>query len=142
MARRQPKNKAELHGIEGLSPQEIRIHGETMLAIVAESNTQAASDYPGRIERLTQMNEYKQTSTAVRQVCSEVSEQLDVPIELVGSKKQINQLIKWCWFKQDETSAMGLIPDLINGWRKPFFYSTLTEIKALNLDKNTVEEGR
>jgi ribonuclease D len=141
VARRQPKNKGELHAIEGLSPQEIRIHGETMLEIVAESNTQAPSDYPSRIERLTQMNEYKQISTAVRQVCSEVAEKLGIPIELVGSKKQINQLIKWCLFKQDETRAMGLIPDLIAGWRKPYFYSALAKIDALKLDENTVLEG-
>ncbi|MFT5675027.1 MAG: ribonuclease D, partial [Paraglaciecola sp.] len=111
VARRQPKNKGELHEIEGLSPQEIRIHGEAMLDIVAESNTQAACDYPSKIERLTQMNEYKQTFAAVRQVCIEVAEKISVPVELVGSKKQINQLIKWCWSKQDETRAMGLIPD-------------------------------
>ncbi|MFT4937655.1 MAG: ribonuclease D [Paraglaciecola sp.] len=141
VARRQPKNKSELHEIEGLTAQEIRIHGETILNIIAESNTKDSGDYPDRIERLTQMNGYKQTSAAVRQVCSDVAEQLKVPIELVGSKKQMNQLIKWCWFKQDETRAMGLIPDLINGWRKPYFYIALTKIEALNLNENTVMEG-
>lgn len=141
IARRQPKNRGELHAIEGVNPQEIRIHGEAMLSIIATSDNIEPSAYPARIERLTQMSEYKQTSAAVREVCSQVAEQINVPIELIGSKKQINQLIKWCWFKLDDTRAMGLTPDLINGWRKDYFYPFLAKIDALKLGDISLAEN-
>ena len=56
-----------------------------------------------------------------------------LPPELLGSKKQINQLLKWAWFEQDQTTDMGLTPDLLTHWRGALLTARLAEIEALNL---------
>ena len=141
VARQQPTNMHELNSVSGLTPHEVRIHGQAMLDIISASESVATERYPPRVERLTDYGEYKKTVAALKDVSVAVSEQLGVPIELVGSKKQLNQLIKWCWFKQEETREMGLTPDLIDGWRKAYFYPLLLKIPALKLDKSDIEEA-
>lgn len=141
VARRQPMNMQELNSVSGLTPHEVRIHGQAMLDIVSASDSVATEQYPPRVERLTDFAEYKKTVAALKDVSTAVAENYGVPIELVGSKKQLNQLIKWCWFKQDETREMGLTPDLIDGWRKSCFYPQLLKIAALRLDECDVQDA-
>ena len=141
VARRQPKNMQELNSVSGLTPHEIRIHGQAMLDIIGASEDVPADQYPSRVERLTDFAEYKKTVAALKYVSTAVAEKFGVPIELVGSKKQLNTLIKWCWFKQEETREMGLTPDLIDGWRKNFFYPLLLKIPALKLDERDIQDA-
>jgi ribonuclease D len=140
VAIQQPKNQYELQNVPGLTPHEVRINGQALLDIIAASDDTASSEYPPRVERLTQHAEYKQTLAAIKAICSRVAEQINVPVELVGSKKQMNQLIKWCWLELDETRAMGLLPDLIDGWRKEYFYDELLKIPQLKLVQQTPKE--
>jgi ribonuclease D len=133
VARRQPKNMQELKSVTGLTPNEVRLHGQAMLHIISAAEGVAAEHYPPPVERFTDFAEYKQTVAALKELSVAVAQEFSVPIELVGSKKQLNQIIKWCWFKQDETREMGLIPDLISGWRKAYFYPKLLNIVALKL---------
>ncbi|MFT4994865.1 MAG: ribonuclease D [Paraglaciecola sp.] len=141
VARRQPSSMQELNNVSGLTPQEVRIHGQAMLDIISASESVTAEQYPPRVERLTDFAEYKQTVAALKEVSMAVAEQFGVPIELVGSKKQLNQLIKWCWFKQEETREMGLRPDLIDGWRKSYFYPLLLKIPTLKLAQCDIQDA-
>ncbi|MGY0623411.1 MAG: ribonuclease D, partial [Paraglaciecola chathamensis] len=76
---------------------------------------------------------FKKVAAAVRQVCLQTAEKLDVPVELIGSKKQINQLIKWSWFNEDDTRAQGLLPDLLEGWRGEHLRDALSNVDGLNI---------
>ena len=129
IAKRQPRSKTALLAVPGINHHEVRIHGEALLAIVESCQQAQSESYPPSIERLTEYGQYKKVSVAVREVCAQVAAELEVPIEIVGSKKQVNQLISWCWFDLDETQALGLLPDLISNWRGEYF---LPKLKLLN----------
>jgi ribonuclease D len=133
IAKKQPTNKGALASIPGINHHEIRIHGEAMLAIIQSCQDAPSTTYPPRVERLTEYAQFKKVSTAIREVCKQVAEELEIPIEIVGSKKQVNQLISWCWFQYDELRMMGLEPDLISGWRREHFLPQLLGVDELKL---------
>jgi ribonuclease D len=133
IARKQPSSKATLSAIQGINHHEIRFHANAMLNIVAECQTVPAEQYPPRVERLTDFPQFKKVSSAIKQYCTQVTQTYSIPIEVVGSKKQVNQLIAWCWFERDETTLQGLLPDLISGWRQPLFLPALLTIAELDL---------
>jgi ribonuclease D len=141
IATQQPSNKNELRLIQGINPHEVRIHGDALLAIVAECQKVSEELYPPRVKRLNDMEEYKNTAANVKKLCLKIAEKYAIPPELVGSKKQINQLLKWCWLDQDESRDMGLQPDLLSNWRGPFLIKELIKIEALNLSNELVKEN-
>lgn len=145
IARKQPKSKPALFSVPGINHHEVRLHGETILNIVNQCQDEPAELYPPRIERLTDYPQFKKVSAAIKDVCANIAGQLQIPVEIVGSKKQINQLVAWCWFELDELSAMGLVPDLVYSWRKGYFLPELLNIAELKLaDKlaKTAEVGQ
>jgi ribonuclease D len=141
IATQQPSNKNELRLIQGINPHEVRIHGDALLAIVAECQKVSEELYPPRVKRLNDMEEYKNTAANVKKLCLNIAEKYAIPPELVGSKKQINQLLKWCWLDQDESRDIGLQPDLLSNWRGPFLIKELIKIEALNLSNELVKEN-
>jgi ribonuclease D len=134
IAKSQPISKNALRAIPGINPHEVRIHGDALVVIVAECENAEPASYPPRVERLNDYPDYKNTLAKVRHICEKVAEQHGIPVELVGSKKQLNQLLKWCWFSNDETKAMGMTPDILSSWRKEFFITDLEKIEILGLD--------
>ncbi|WP_340677782.1 ribonuclease D [Paraglaciecola sp.] len=133
IAKRQPRSKAALSSIPGINHHEVRIHGEALLAIVEACQQAPAESFPPPVPRLTEYAQFKKVSAAVREICAQVATELAIPIEIVGSKKQVNQLISWCWFKLDENRAAGLVPDLINGWRRAYFVPKFKTLSDLGL---------
>ena len=133
IALNQPNSKNELRAIQGMNNHEIRLHGDAMLNIVAECQRADASQYPANVKRLNDIDGYKNTVSNIKKICSEVAEENNLPPELLGSKKQINQLLKWLWFEQDETKDLGFKPDLLISWRGKLLIAPLTEIETLNL---------
>ena len=119
--------------ISGINHHEVRIHGEALLAIVEACQQSPSESFPPKVERLTEYAQFKKVSAAVREICAQVAAELAVPIEIVGSKKQVNQLISWCWFSLDENRAVGLVPDLINSWRREYFVPKLKAVDDLGL---------
>ena len=136
----QPSSKNELRAIQGMNPHEVRHHGDELLAIVADCQKLSEDAYLPTVQRLNDIEEYKNTAATVKKVCLSIAEKHAIPPELVGSKKQINQLLKWCWLQQDETRDMGLQPDLLSSWRRALLINELLNIEALNLQKVLAEE--
>lgn len=133
VARLLPTSKVALQQVPGLTPQEIRINGQAMLDIVLGAEAISADAYPPKVERLVDFPGYKKTVAGVRDVCVKVAQQWEIPVELIGSKKQVEQLLKWCWFNQDDVRAQQLLPDLIDGWREPILRQQLANIDNLKL---------
>ncbi|AGH44852.1 ribonuclease D [Paraglaciecola psychrophila] len=136
----QPTSKNELRSIPGVNPHEVRIHGDALLSIVADCQNVSENAYPPKVKRLNDIENYKNTAASVKKLCLEIAEKHAIPPELVGSKKQINQLLKWCWFNQDETRDMGLQPDLLSNWRRALFVHELVKIEGLNLSSELLKE--
>ncbi|MFT6991201.1 MAG: ribonuclease D [Paraglaciecola sp.] len=137
----QPTSKNELRSIPGVNPHEVRIHGDALLSIVADCQNVSEDAYPPKVKRLNDIENYKNTAASVKKLCLEIAEKHAIPPELVGSKKQINQLLKWCWFNQDETRDMGLQPDLLSSWRRALFVNELVKIEGLNLSSELLKEN-
>ena len=136
----QPSSKNELRSIQGINPHEVRLHGDELLAIVADCQKATEEVYPPRVKRLNDIEEYKNTAANVKKICLSIAEKHAIPPELVGSKKQINQLLKWCWLSPDETRDMGLQPDLLSSWRRAILVKELIKIDTLNLPIELAEE--
>lgn len=133
VARRQPANKNALFAIPGMAPQDVRRHGQELLDMVARIRQLPPEHFPPNIERLVDFPAYKKTAAALRDYCQEVANQLAIPVELIGSKKQINQLLKWLWFDVDEGKLMNQIPELLCGWRKPLLVDGICRITGAKL---------
>ncbi|MDF2179832.1 ribonuclease D [Aliiglaciecola sp. CAU 1673] len=134
IARRQPANKNALYAIPEMAPQDVRRHGEELLDILDNVNRLPPEHYPANVERLVDFPAYKKTSANLRHYCEEVASQLAIPVELLGSKKQINQLLKWLWFTLDESKLMGQVPELISGWRLPLLRDGICRITGVKFD--------
>lgn len=135
VAKRLPEHKGTLFQLNGMTPQEARRNGDALLSIVANTKEVPPELYPPPIERLIEFPGFKKISAAIRTLCQSVADELNIPVEIVGSKKQIHQLLKWLWFEIDETKEIGLLPDLISGWRKPLLISGIEQITGKTLEK-------
>lgn len=128
-----PKSKGQLNTL-GLLPQEIRKHGDTLIGIVNQSlasynNAEEPNPYiVPKIKRLNDLAHYKQQFAQLKQLCVKVAEENGLTPEIIASKKQLNQLLKWWWFDIEETSVQGLMPDLLLGWRKLMMQEALIEL--------------
>lgn len=132
IAQHLPASKRALAGIHGINPHALRRYGEVIIDMVNEA-LQAYDEMPEEnrllpLSRLIDVPEYKKTLSSLKHLASQLASDYDVALEIMASKKQLNQLLKWYWFDDDETRAMGLKPDVLSGWRAPLFESGVTRL--------------
>lgn len=113
IAKSSPKHTSSL--LEFMHPNEVRIHGKKILWLVEQGRATAPSEYPKPIKRLVDEKGYKYYMQAMLQKLSEI-QPLDLAPELIASKRQLNQLVKW----HIEGKPSEKMPELLIGWRKPF----------------------
>ena len=136
VAKRLPKHKGALFNISGMLPQEVRKHGEALLNMVEEAADVPPELYPPSIERLIEYPGFKKVAAQIRTLCQEKADELSIPVEIMGSKKQINQVLKWLWFDLDDTREVGLKPDLLIGWRQPYLQAGIEEITGITISRD------
>ena len=126
-----PKSKSQLSGL-GLMPQEIRKHGDTLVGMVNQSLTQyrqaPENFHVPKIKRLNDLTHYKKVLGQLKELCIKLAAENRLTPEVLASKKQLNQLLKWWWFDLEETSAQGILPDLLLGWRRAVFEQSLLDL--------------
>lgn len=132
VAQKLPASKSGLSRVHGIPPQTMRRYGDVIVALVEEGrqrfqNTPAHLRLP-QVKRLIDMPTYKKTLSTLKDVASNIAEQQGVSVEVVASKKQLNQLLKWYWFQWDECRVQGLLPDVLVGWRGPLFINAVERI--------------
>lgn len=71
--------------------------------------------YPAKIVRLVDEPNYKHSLKALQQKLTEIRP-LDLPAELVASKRQLNQLFNW----YIKGRSCDRLPELLCGWRKEY----------------------
>ncbi len=130
VAMKLPDNKAKLFQLQSITPKEARIHCDTLLELVREARATEQGDCPGKIQRLIDFPAYKKAMTELKRICDELAEEHNTRAEVLASKKQLNQWLKWCWFDFDELDAMALQPDIVSGWRKELFIPKLQSLFA------------
>ena len=96
-----------------LLPNEIRVHGKTLLNIIKQIQEQDPDTYPQLVSRLVDFPAYKKTLKTMRDKIQVCADKYDLPVELIASKRVINDYLSWLW-KLDTT---GVKPKLLTGWR-------------------------
>ncbi|MBF7072505.1 ribonuclease D [Glaciecola sp. MH2013] len=123
-----PDSKNKLFQLPTITPKEARIHQDVLLDIVEQARQTKAEDCPGKIQRLVDFKHYKKALNVLKDLCEELAKKHDTRADVLASKKQLNQWIKWCWFDLDELAAMNIQPDIVSGWRREIFKKRLSEI--------------
>lgn len=125
IAMKLPQSSAQLHQLHGLFGKQIRLYADDILRIVDDAKHAQAEMFPPKPERLIEFQAYKKATADIKLIVEKLAVQTDIPSAVLASKKQMGQLLKWCWFALDETELQGLSPDLISGWRRALFLDSL-----------------
>jgi ribonuclease D len=111
-----PSTKEDLRRLN-LPPNEIRIHGPAILAIINAVEKQDPDTYPPLVSRLVDFPAYKKTLKSMRDVIQQCSDDHQLPVELIASKRVINEYLSWSWEMNDEQRKAAEKPKLLTGWR-------------------------
>jgi len=125
VARYQPGSLGELEAL-GLSGPEIRYHGRTLLALVAEAATLDESALPKPVANLIDQPGYKKVFKDIKALIQTVSEESGLSVELLASRRQINQVLNWHW----QLKTKENLPELVSGWRGTLLNERLKPILA------------
>ena len=128
VAANNPESLSAMGNLDGAEVLDIRHKGKAMLAIVAHALKDKETDYPKKIERLDEYPGYKQIFKKVKSFITMVSEQHQLAIENLASKKQINHFLSW-YFDLNETKKIAketdVYPDILSTWRYDLFGKSL-----------------
>lgn len=122
IAQRRPSELASMQNIPGINPQEIKRYGKAMLECVLRAKELDIDQCPTKVPRVTDFKEYKQSYKALRQAVTLKAKEYQVPIEVLATKKQLNQWIKWSL-----KMAYAEQPDFICSWRKALLIDVLEQ---------------
>ncbi len=128
-----PTSKTALSKLSALTPQEVRMTGGNAIQIVNQALSDAENNkniIPDPVKRLSEFSKYKATMASLKTILDKISSETGIPTEILSSKKQLHQVLKYHWLPIDEYKVQGLTPDLMTGWRKALFQPHL---QALNL---------
>jgi ribonuclease D len=120
-----PTNKQALFDCHNLYSRQAKLYGDALLAMCEQANAMSDADYPPRVQRLVEFSGYKACLAAIKAEIESKALKYELPEAVLASKKQMNMLLKWCWFDFDELEVQGLRPDLINGWRATIIAESL-----------------
>lgn len=126
VAKQQPQSLRDLNKLE-LLPIEIKRHGKQILEIVKQVEQLADDELPQLLTRISDYPGYKKIVQGIRNKIAVVAEKTNIPAELMGSKKIINELLNWCWILTEEDRQVGNKPIMLCNWRAELIGNTLFE---------------
>jgi len=117
VAHRLPRSLPDLQSL-GLLPSEIRTHGKTLLRLVEEALQTQPDSWPAPIRRLVDHPHYKGELKRLRSQVETAANGLGLPVELIASRKMLNQYLTWLWYLDDKQKETAGMPRILTGWRK------------------------
>ncbi|RLM30843.1 ribonuclease D [Brenneria salicis] len=123
VARCLPSSLGEMDAL-GLSGPEIRYHGKTLLALVAQTNGIAEADCPPPVINLIDYPGYKKAFKDIKAMVQRYSESSGLSAELLASRRQINRVLNWHW----KLTGQDAVPEMLSGWRNNLYGDALREI--------------
>ncbi|TCK01943.1 ribonuclease D [Volucribacter psittacicida] len=123
LAKHNPKSITALLEL-GLTHQEVRVHGKTMLKLLDQVKHIPPQDYPTKILRLVEDPRYK---TGLKQLQHKLKQitPADLKPEVIASRRSLEKLMKWHW----QLTSKDKLPELLQGWRRPFGEALLQELE-------------
>jgi ribonuclease D len=94
--------------------------------VLQKASKASAENYPDKIIRIDQVPGYKKLFAKIKKILQQEAEKLTIPMEMVASKKQINQLLSWHLKINGASFSVSEI-DLLQGWRGQYFSKQLNE---------------
>ena len=120
LARLMPSHRAQFKKIEGMPPRVIREHGDELLDIVADAEGSSEEGWVPALPRPLNPTQ-GQYLKSLKSIVGEVSESLDLPVEVLMRKKDYEQIIR------DAENGDFKLPDRLSGWRKDVIGEQLLE---------------
>lgn len=130
VAQSNPQNLASMTKLSGAEVLDIRHKGKAMLAVLKQAAQTKEADYPSKIQRLDEYSGYKQIFKQVKTFIANISEQHNLAIENLASKKQINQFLSWYFDlngAKEVNKGDASKPDILTAWRFELFGQALQE---------------
>ncbi|MFT5808050.1 MAG: ribonuclease D [Moritella dasanensis] len=126
VAKQQPQSLRDLNKLE-LLPIEIKRHGKQIIEIVKQVEQLSDDELPEPLTRISDYPGYKKIVQGIRNKIAVVAEKTNIPAELIGSKKIINELLNWCWELTEEERQVGDKPIMLSNWRAELIGNTIFE---------------
>ncbi|TKI08185.1 ribonuclease D [Martelella alba] len=123
VARYMPGSLGELDHL-GLSGPEIRYHGKTLIGLVQETVAMPETHWPAPLPNLLEQPGYRVLFKRIKEQIQHASGQSGLSVELLASRRQINQLLSWHW----RLSPTQRLPELLSGWRDALFGAAVCDI--------------
>ncbi len=120
LATHNPTSVGAMTKLSGVDTLDIRYQGRAMLTVLKHAETIVSGEYPDKIVRLDEYPGYKQIFKKVKNFISTIAEEVQLGVENLASKRQINQFLKWHFrLAQAESSKESI--DVLQGWRLELF---------------------
>ena len=121
LASKLPDTPQALFECHNLYSRQARFYKDELLSICQWAKKADSSQFIPKIQRLVEFKGYKACLSALKEMVEYVAQQQNVPEAVLASKKQMRQLLKWCWFDFDELALQDIKPDMLSGWRGELF---------------------
>jgi len=113
LSRKRPQTERELAQID-ISAQQRSRYAIAILQCIQKGMSCSIDDQPIRIKRIIDFPQYKTDFKNIKQIIDNVASSNNLPVELLGSRKLINQYLQWIYDGKSEHKEK---PKLISGWR-------------------------
>ncbi|CAB0149698.1 Ribonuclease D [Pseudidiomarina piscicola] len=126
IARQQPDSKNKLRQFADLSPVTIKYAGDSLLEAVARGK--ANGPLAINLQRLTDLPNYKASFNAIKKIAQAAADELGINVAMVASRRQINDVLHWCWQIPSHAQDQLPLPDLFASWRGAKLKSSIEEL--------------
>lgn len=122
LAKKQPRTVNDVMRLKELTDQEKRFHAKDVANIIADTDY---SRLPEPVDVLALKPEYKTAFKTLKGCLEQIAQEEDVPLEMLGSKRHINEYLGWLW-----NAKQGDNPLLLQGWRGQLVAEKLHDLKV------------
>ncbi|MCF2855973.1 ribonuclease D [Pseudoalteromonas sp. SMS1] len=126
IAKRRPSSLASMRNIPEVEAMEVNRSGKEIMACIEAGKAISEDLLPVKVKRLIDFAGYKKAAKDIKGLISIEAQKHGIPVDVIASKKQINQIISWNWKLSSEQRKRMIKPDLFQGWRKELLGDALT----------------
>jgi len=120
-----PNSLNGLRAIEGIHPMMVKRHGKKVLGLIEEGLS--ALVLPEKVTRLIDYPKYKQSFKAIKALVEQVANEVEIPKEMIASKKLIHEVLSYHWEKTPDDANQAL-PVLMTSWRHQLLGDQLAKL--------------
>ncbi|WP_376707890.1 ribonuclease D [Parashewanella spongiae] len=121
ISKRAPQNLSDLSNIRELLDSEKRKHGHAIVECMINADIE---QLPQAIDVIAFRPDYKSCFKLIKAALSQISEDHNIPMEFIGSKRYIHQYLNWLWSDKKHEK-----PRVLTGWRQEVIEPRLSQIQ-------------